>query len=248
MARIIVFGPHPDDQELGMGATIARFARQGHDVLLVDMTDGEPTPFGDHDTRQKEAFAALDILADGATGTLERFGLGLTNRVVEHTIEARHKTAGIIRAWQADILFAPAMPDAHPDHVAVADIVRDARFDAKLSKLDLPDPTCAWTGRTIPLGDPIHPKWLFGYYCTHLRIVPDPSFLLDASGDIERKIASIRAYETQFVKPEKNRRVVEWVEHAASYFGSRIGTAAAEPFHAPEPVGLTSLDSLAGLS
>ncbi|MEL6739558.1 MAG: PIG-L family deacetylase, partial [Planctomycetota bacterium] len=46
MARIIVFGPHPDDQELGMGGTIARLARQGHDLLLVDLTNGEPTPHG----------------------------------------------------------------------------------------------------------------------------------------------------------------------------------------------------------
>ena len=44
MARIVVVGPHPDDQELGMGGTIVRLARQGHHVLLLDMTNGEPTP------------------------------------------------------------------------------------------------------------------------------------------------------------------------------------------------------------
>lgn len=45
MARILVVGPHPDDQEIGMGASIALLASQGHEVLLLDMTDGEPTPF-----------------------------------------------------------------------------------------------------------------------------------------------------------------------------------------------------------
>jgi hypothetical protein len=62
---------------------------------------------------------------------------------------------------------------------------------------------------------------------------------------VERKVASIRAYHTQFVLPEKNRAVVEWVEASARYFGSRIGTEAGEPFHAPEPMGLTGLASLA---
>ncbi|MEM7755854.1 MAG: hypothetical protein AAF297_09495 [Planctomycetota bacterium] len=60
----------------------------------------------------------------------------------------------------------------------------------------------------------------------------------------EVKLESVRAYETQFVLPEKNRRVVEWVEAAATYFGSRIGVEAGEPFHTLEPIGLTGFGSL----
>ena len=44
--NILVVGPHPDDQELGMGGTIAKLASQGHNVLLLDMTNGEPTQIG----------------------------------------------------------------------------------------------------------------------------------------------------------------------------------------------------------
>ena len=44
MASIMVFGPHPDDQELGMGGSIVRLVKQGHAVHVVDMTTGEPTP------------------------------------------------------------------------------------------------------------------------------------------------------------------------------------------------------------
>ena len=139
--------------------------------------------------------------------------------------------AGIIRERQADILFVPYFQDAHPDHVATTRIVEDARFDAKLTKIDLP-------------GDPIYPKWLFYYYCTHLRWVADPSFLLDISAFTDRKRESIVAYETQFVMPERNRRVVEWIEAANKYFGSRIGVEAAEPFFTKEPVGLRGLDRL----
>lgn len=226
MANILVVGPHPDDQELGMGGTIAGLASQGHDVLLLDLTNGEPTPFGDPETRAREAAAAAEILG------VRRRLLGLPNRTVEHTVEARHAVAAVIREHQAEIIFTPFFEDAHPDHRAGTRIVEDARFDAKLTKSDLP-------------GEPIYPKWLFYYYATHLRWVADPNFLFDISGRVEQKIASIEAYHTQFVLPEKNRRVVEWVRSSADYFGSRIGTAAAEPFFTKEPIGLTGLGSLA---
>ena len=73
----------------------------------------------------------------------------------------------------------------------------------------------------------------------------DPNFLLDITGFESVKRDSIVAYRTQFVLPEKNRKVVEWIEASWTYFGSRIGTRAAEPFFTKEPLGLTSLDSLA---
>ena len=250
MARIVVVGPHPDDQELGMGATVAKLAAQGHDVLLCDVTNGEPTPFGDPETRRHEAARALEALApDPATHPqarpIDRWLLGLPNRFVEHSIEARHRLAGVYRAWQADVLFVPYPEDAHPDHRAVTRIAEDARFDAKLTKIDMPAPEDRWTGRTFELGPPRYAQWLFYYYCTHLRWVADPSFVFDVSGFVGTKIDAIRAYDTQFVRPEQNRRVVDWVEHAASYFGSRIGTDAGEPFFTKEPVGLHSLASLA---
>lgn len=241
MARVLVVGPHPDDQELGMGGTIARLAEQGHDVLLLDVTDGEPTPHGDPETRAREAAEAARILSPDparfpGAAAVRRTLLGLPNRLVEHTIEARHLVAGAIRNHQATIVFAPFPEDAHPDHRAVTRIVEDARFDAKLSGLEMPGDG----GRP-----PIYPKWLFYYYATHLRWVADPNFLIDITGYTERKRAAVVAYHTQFVLPEKNRKVVEWLEGAGRYFGSRIGTEAAEPFYTKEPIGLASLDSLA---
>jgi LmbE family N-acetylglucosaminyl deacetylase len=62
MASILIIGPHPDDQELGMGGTIALLAKQGHRVHLVDMTNGEPTPLGSPEIRAREAAAAAQIL------------------------------------------------------------------------------------------------------------------------------------------------------------------------------------------
>ncbi|MEX0652719.1 MAG: bacillithiol biosynthesis deacetylase BshB1 [Phycisphaeraceae bacterium] len=226
MANILVVGPHPDDQELGMGGTILRLAQQGHNVLLLDMTNGEPTPYGSPAQREKEWTAAAEIL-----GNVKRRLLGLKNREIEHSIQARHLVAGVIREHQASIVFLPYYEDAHPDHVATTRIVEDARFDAKLSNIDLP-------------GEPIYPKWLFYYYCTHLRHVASPSFCLDISEQMDEKERAVKAYESQFVTPEKNRRVVEWLRQMNGYMGSRIGTQYAEPFFTREPLGLTGLEGV----
>ena len=224
--NILVAGPHPDDQELGMGGTIARLVSQGHRVLLLDLTDGEPTPFGDRATRARESAEAARIL--GA----ERITLDLPNRTVTHSIEARHKVASVIRTFRAEMIFVPYYEDAHPDHLAGTRIVEDARFDAKLTNCGL-------------AGEPIYPKWLFHYYATHLRIVPQPSFVFDTTGFSEQKRNAVLAYRSQFVDNPGNRRVVDWLDAAGTYFGSRIGTPSAEPFFAREPIGLTGLSALA---
>lgn len=225
MANILVVGPHPDDQELGMGGTIIRLAQQWHDVLLLDATNGEPTPYGSLEQREKEWTEAAKIMG------VKRRLLGLKNREVQHTLEARHQMAGVIREHQAQIIFLPFEEDAHPDHRAVTRIVEDARFDAKLTKTDIP-------------GEPIYPKWLIYYYCTHLRWVANPTFCLDISEQMDDKERAIKAYHTQFVVPEKNRRVVEFVRELNGYMGSRIGTRYAEPFFTKEPLGLNALDGL----
>ena len=228
MTNILVVGPHPDDQELGMGGSIARLADQGHNILLLDMTNGEPTPQGDPQTRAKEAARAADILG------VKRRLLDLPNRMVVHSIEARHMVAGAIREHQAEIVFTPFFEDAHPDHIATTRIVEDARFDAKLTRIDLP-------------GEPIYPKWLFYYYCAHLRWVANPNFMFDITGYTQKKRESILAYETQFVLPEKNRKIVDWIDASHVYYGSRCGTEAAEPFFTKEPLGLTGLGDLTQL-
>ncbi|MCH2144988.1 MAG: PIG-L family deacetylase [Phycisphaerales bacterium] len=221
--RILVAGPHPDDQELGMGGTIARLAEQGHEILLLDMTDGEPTPHGDPETRAKEAEHAARTLG------VRRRNLGLRNRYIEHSIETRHAVAGVLREERIEVIFTPYFLDAHPDHVATTRIVEDARFDAKLTKIDLP-------------GDPCHPRRLIYYFCTHLKIVPQPSFIFDTTGFQDRRRQAILAYESQFVVPEKNRAIVDWIDASATFYGSRIGCESGEPFYVHEPMGVQSLD------
>ena len=225
MLNILVVGPHPDDQELGMGGTIAKLATEGHNILLLDMTNGEPTPHGSVVQREKEWNAAARILG------VRRRLLGLKNREVEHNLPARHQVAGVIREHQASIIFLPFPEDAHPDHRATTRIVEDARFDAKLTKTDLP-------------GRPIYPKWMIYYYCMHLRQVPAPRFCIDITGFMQKKEDAILAYESQFVIPEKNRRVVDWLRDLSAYLGGRIGCEHAEPFFVKETLGLSGIDGL----
>ena len=223
MASILVFGPHPDDAELGMGGTIIKLAKQGHKVHIVDMTNGEPTPHGSVETRAKESAAATKVLGVGRTL------LGLPNREVVHSIENRHKTAAVIREHKADWLFVPYPIDAHPDHMAVTRICEDARFDAKLTKSTI-------------TGEPYYPKRIIYYFCTHLRLNFTPNFCVDISDTIEQKIESIKAYQSQFIG--NSAHVPEMVRTITAYFGGRIGTAHAEPFFTHEMLGFGGLDQL----
>jgi bacillithiol biosynthesis deacetylase BshB1 len=221
MSSFLVIGPHPDDQELGMGGTIARLVSQGHQVHLVDMTNGEPTPLGSIETRARESAAAAKILG------VQRTLLGLPNRQVVHTIEARHKLAAVIRFHRPSVLFIPYPTDAHPDHVAVTRIGEDARFDAKLTKSDIP-------------GEPWHPKRIIYYFCTHLRMNFNPTFCIDISAQMEQKMAAVAEYKSQFPTGE----VPDMVKTLCGYFGGRIGTKFAEPFFTHEVLGLGGLDQL----
>jgi bacillithiol biosynthesis deacetylase BshB1 len=206
-----------------MGGSIALLAGQGHRVHLLDMTNGEPTPLGSPEKRAVEAAAAARVLG------VERTTLDLPNREVVHTVANRHKVAAVIRVHRPDWLFVPYPIDAHPDHVAVTRIAEDARFDAKLTK------------STIP-GEPWYPKRIIYYFCTHLRMNFPATFCLDISAQIERKLESVLCYKTQFV--ENNSPVPQMVRTAAGYFGSRIGTAYAEPFFSHEMLGFGGLGEL----
>jgi len=209
-----------------MGGTIAKMASLGHRVHVVDLTNGEPTPFGTPERRAEESARAAEILG------ITRSCLGLTNRELVHDLASRHRVAAEIRRERPDMLFVPYFEDAHPDHRAATLIAEDARFDAKLTKSRIP-------------GEPHWTPRLFHYFATHLKIVPQPSFLIDTSGFDSIRRRAVLAYRSQFVDHRANRRVVEWLDTAAKFFGSRIGAETAEPFYSRECVGIDDLASIA---
>ncbi len=228
MLDILVIAPHPDDAELGMGGAIVKFKSEGLRVGVLDLTDGEPTPHGSPDIRAAETAAATEIL------DLDwRDNLGLPNRSLEPTLDARKQLAGVIRQQRPRWLFAPYWEDAHPDHLAATQLVDAARFWAKLSKTDMP-------------GDPFHPERIFNYYCVHLKLAPQPAFVLDISSQWSQKLASIECYQSQFItgRPTEPRSFLDNLHHEAAYWGKTIGVQYGEPFTCREPLGMTSMTGL----
>jgi bacillithiol biosynthesis deacetylase BshB1 len=222
---VLVIAPHPDDAELGAGGAILKLLAAGHQVGVLDLTDGEPTPHGSPERRVAETAEASKIL-----GLLWRENLGLPNRSLEATLAARHQLASVFRRVQPRWLFAPYWIDAHPDHVAATRLIEDARFWSKLTKSDLP-------------GAPWHPERIYNYYCVHLRIVPQPAFVLDISDVWERKLAAIRAYHSQFIAG-RTSTFLDQLRDEASYWGKTIGVQFGEPFACREPIGLRGLGEL----
>ena len=228
--RVLIFSPHPDDAELSMGGAIARLVDEGWEVILADMTNGEPTPAGSVQIRAAEAKKAGEIL-----GVNKRLCLDLPNRYVENTLANRRVVAETIREYRPRWLFTAALPDAHPDHIHTNELVVDARFEAKLTKTDMPF-------------EPHYPKKIIYFFASHLRQHIQPSFVLDISQQWQRKIEAVRAYASQFALNQNEPAPKDWiVDHLASicqYFGLRIGVEYAEPFFCHELVGLSSLASL----
>ncbi|MFP6695187.1 MAG: bacillithiol biosynthesis deacetylase BshB1 [Pirellulales bacterium] len=225
---ILAIAPHPDDAEIGMAGAILRFKDEGLRVGVLDLTDGEPTPHGSPEIRAEETRAATEILK------LDwRENLGLPNRKLESTLEARGKLAGVIRQTRPRWLFAPYWTDAHPDHVAACDLVEAARFWAKLTKTDLP-------------GEPHHPERIFHYFSVHLKIVPQPAFVLDISEYWEKKLASVKCYDSQFVagRPQEPPTFLDSFRDSAACWGRSIGAAFGEPYASRELIGVSSLDRL----
>ena len=223
--NIAVIAAHPDDAELGLGATMALLVSQGHRVIIIDASNGEPTPFGNVATRAHEAAQAATILG------VERVNLGLINRAITHDLASRHALAAQLRLNTIDIMFVPHPLDAHPDHVALTKICVDARFDAKLTKCAIP-------------GQAHHPRRLYHYFCTHLKHVPQPDFIVDCEGFAQKKMQAIAAYKSQFQANAKNHSIANWVESMGRFYGSRINSEFGEPITSPECVGVRDIAAL----
>ncbi|HUG90399.1 MAG TPA: bacillithiol biosynthesis deacetylase BshB1 [Planctomycetaceae bacterium] len=222
---VLCVAPHPDDAEIGAGGTLIRCQRLGMRTGVIDLTDGEPTPHGSPEIRARETAAATRIL-----GLAWRANLGLPNRSLESTIEARRALAGVFRVVRPRIILAPYWDDAHPDHVAASRLCDEARFWSKLTRTDLP-------------GEPYHPPQIYYFFSVHLRIHPRPAFVFDISDALEAKLAALACYESQFVtgRSQEPPTPLDDIRDRARYWGWSIGAAHAEPFASREEIGFNDL-------
>ena len=225
---ILAIAPHPDDAEISVGGTLVTCRRQGLRVGVLDLTNGEPTPHGSPEIRAKETAAATDVLQ------LDwRSNLGLPNRTLEHTLEARRALATIFRLTRPRILLAPYWEDSHPDHVAATSLIEAARFWAKLTRTDMD-------------GEPFHPPRIFYYFSIHLRVHSQPAFVFDISDAIDEKLASVRCYESQFLtgRSQEFPSPLDDIRDRARYWGWSIGRKFGEPFASRESVRIGSMSAM----
>jgi bacillithiol biosynthesis deacetylase BshB1 len=226
MVDVVCIGAHPDDVEIGMGATIAGMVRQGLSVAIVDLTNGEPTPFGTPETRAVESASAASVLG------VQRRTLTMSNRYLFDSVEARTELAEVLRELRPRLMFAPYPSDAHPDHIAASAIAVGARFYAKFTKTDM-------------AGEPHYPARLYHYIAVHLALHVKPSFIVAAEeGDLSSKLEALRSYRSQFGANERNAAIIGTMETRARYWGSLVGAPAGEPFFSPEEIGIASVRDL----
>lgn len=227
----LVIVAHPDDAEISVGGTIGTLLDHGFKVGVIDLTDGEPTPHGTPEIRAAETKAATEILKLDF-----RHNLGLPNRSLVATLEARALLAGWIRQLQPQLLITHHWEDAHPDHVAASALVDAARFWSKLSKTDLP-------------GTPHHPaKVLYGL-SIHLRLNRAPDLIVDISSHIKTKLEACKAYRSQLIQGRSPAfpTVMDDIETNARHWGWAIGASYGEAFYTREAVGISHPFQLVGL-
>lgn len=223
---VLAVGAHPDDVELACGGTLAVLAQQGVRVGVLDLTDGEPTPYGSPERRRQESHRAAESL-----GLASRITLRLPNRTLQDSVEARCVVASVIRLLRPQLLLAHYWEDAHPDHWAACQLAEAGRFYGKLTRTALP-------------GEPhLVPRVLY-FVASHLRLHRPVSFICDTTRGWARKREAIEAYRSQFYDNPASQGVPEAIELRDRYFGRLIGCRYGEPFVSREPVGVSDLRAL----
>ena len=220
---LLAFGPHPDDIEIGMGATVAKHVQRGASVGLCDLTAGEMGSNGTVDERLAEAEAARIML-----GARWRTNLGWPDRAIGRDAAHECQAAELVRQVRPRVVALPYWSDRHPDHVAASRVLSEAVFSSGL--------------RRYPAsGDPWRPEWVCYYF---INDSAQPSFLVDVSAVYEIKRAALACHGSQF-RPSAtdavatrltSSRFAQLVESRDAQFGAQAGVAFAEGFVIREPV------------
>jgi bacillithiol biosynthesis deacetylase BshB1 len=233
---ILAFGVHPDDVELGCAGTIMAAIDQGKKVGIVDLTRGELGTRGTPTTRTQEAEAAAKIM-----GVDVRENLDMADGFFANDEAHQRKIIALIRKYQPDIILANAPEDRHPDHGRSAKLVSDAAFLSGLRKIETVHDGAsqqAW-----------RPAYTFHYIQD--RFI-QPSFVIDITAYMERKIEAVLAYGTQFNSADNSEpqtyisspQFLETVKARALMLGKRIGVGYAEGYITEKIIGFSNFDAI----
>lgn len=229
---VVAVGAHPDDVEIGCGGTLALLAEQGYKVAIIDLTDGEPTPgCPSPEVRLSEAARAAEIL-----GASVRRTLSLPNRRLMDSFEARVALAKELRRLRPALVLGigAATVNASPDHLAAREITTAAVFYCRLSK---------WEEYFDNL-PPHHVRAYWHYFLAYRHLSPPAELpvVVDISRTLEKKLAAIAAYRSQF-SGEKSQ-FVERVRIFNQQQGMAAGFAAGEVLSPTTPLGVRDLMGL----
>ncbi len=233
---ILAFGAHPDDVELSCSGVLITEKESGKRTGVVDLTEGELGTRGTVETRRAEATAAAGIL-----GLDARENLGLPDGFFANDKECQLAVIRAIRKYQPEIIICNAPEDRHPDHGRAAALMYDATFLSGLSKVETFDADVQQTAW--------RPKYVFNYIQDRYL---NPDFVIDISAAMDKKIASIKAYGTQFYNPSlggtqtyiSTPDFIESVIYRSKMFGKMIGVEYAEGFISKKMIGIRKFDDI----
>jgi len=233
---ILAFGAHPDDVELGCGATLAKEISIGKKVGIIDLTRGELGTRGTAEIRDKEAANSANILGVKVRENLE-FGDGFFVNDQQHQM----LVIKMIRKYQPDIVICNAIEDRHIDHSKGSKLVSDACFLSGLRRIETKyDGVAQKSWR---------PKHVY-HYIQWQNIEPD--FVVDVSGFIDKKMEAVKAYSSQFydpkskepISPISSKNFLESIVYRAQDLGRLIGVEHAEGFNTKRYVAVKALGDL----
>jgi N-acetylglucosamine malate deacetylase 1 len=219
----LVVAAHPDDAEVQMGGTLAKLARRGQRILLVDLTDGEPTEFAEPGIRASQASEAARTLG------VERLTLQHRDRLLVDEPGIRLEVARLIRRHRPRWVYGTGEACVHPDHAAAAAITRAAVFLARLGQWE-----------RVPAAEALAeqeswaPDRLFFPHCKMEPAWSEIAFAVDVSEVYDVKRRALAAYGSIF-KPSGDQLLMLY-EAEDAYFGRMLGVAFAEPFRAASPL------------
>lgn len=220
---LLAFGPHPDDIEIGLGGTIARYTAEGRAVGLCDLTAGELGSNGTPAVRLDEAAAAARAL-----GAAFRENLGWPDGGIADTPKFISAAVNVIRRHQPRTVALPYWDDRHPDHVAASRVLTIAAFRSGLRRFD--------SGMA-----PWRAEWVCYYFINDS--VP-ASFVVDVSAHYDKKRQALDCHKTQFAPADADAvstRLTaasfrQLIESRDAQFGARAGVPFAEGFVVRDPV------------
>lgn len=233
---ILAFGAHPDDVEIGCSATIAKEVSLGKKVGIIDLTQGELGTRGSAELRLKEATKAKEIL-----GVHARENLGFADGFFVNDKKHQLEIIKVIRKYQPEIVLCNAIDDRHIDHPKGSNLVSDACFLSGLLKIE--------TELNGVKQEKWRPKNVY-HYIQWKNIEPD--FVVDVTGFMDKKVASVMAYSSQFFDPKSNepetpitsKNFTDSITYRARDLGRLIGVEFAEGFTTERYVAVESLDKL----